>query len=100
MKEDQHQILRRIAKEKGITITQAEEVWSLFCKKIEFEICSNKRVDEVYDLNKFSVIHIDNFGKFIPNTKNIKFANLHLERAKAKNEKNLNIMKYGSKTSE
>lgn len=104
MKEDQYQILRKLAKEQGITITQAEEIWSLFCKKIESVIYSDKRVDGIYDINKFPVIHIDNFGKFIPNKKNIRYANMHLKRVnddvKVMEENYLNSIENGSETSE
>jgi hypothetical protein len=72
----QKEILNRIANEYGLQIQQAEEIWDLFCEKIKLEIIKNKKdEDGFYDLSKFPVIHIDNFGKFVPIKQRILFAN-------------------------
>lgn len=79
----QKEILIEIAKKHGITMTQAEEVWEYFVKALASEIESPKRVDGIYDPSKFKVIHVINFGKFIPNTKYINLLN-----TKIKNKQN------------
>jgi nucleoid DNA-binding protein len=72
----QKEILHHVAKRHGINIGQAEEIWALFIQKIGMEISNpDKKTDDLYDIEKFPVIHIDNFGKFVPNVKNINYAN-------------------------
>jgi len=82
---DQKKILREIAKTHGIPIKVAEEVFSLFIKKIIETISDpDKKTEELYDVEKFKTIHIDNFGKFKPNIRNIRHANSCLEARKNK----------------
>jgi nucleoid DNA-binding protein len=83
--QDQKKILREIAKTHGIPIKVAEEVFSLFIKKIIETISDpDKKTEELYDVEKFKTIHIDNFGKFKPNIRNIRHANSCLEARKNK----------------
>ena len=35
-----------------------------------------KGKDGLYDIEKFPIIHIDNFGKFVPDKRNIRHANM------------------------
>lgn len=79
----QKEILSNLAKQHGITYTQAEDILTLAGKYIH-ELISNpdKKTDNLYDLEKFPVIHIDNFGKFKPNKRKIRFANYCLEKKK------------------
>jgi hypothetical protein len=86
----QREILLAIAKRHGLNIGQAEEVWNLIGSKIA-EVISDldKKTDELYDDNKFQVIHIDNFGKFIPNKNKIKHANYCLRLKIKKDERNI-----------
>jgi hypothetical protein len=86
----QREILLAIAKRHGLNIGQAEEVWNLIGGKIA-EVISDldKKTDELYDDNKFQVIHIDNFGKFIPNKNKIKHANYCLRLKIKKDERNI-----------
>ncbi len=83
--QDQKKILNEIAKTHGIPIMVAEEVFSLFIKKIVETISDpDKKTEELYDVEKFKTIHIDNFGKFKPNIRNIRHANSCLEARKNK----------------
>jgi hypothetical protein len=82
----QKEILVRIAKEHGLQIQQAEEIWKLLTDKVFYEISKkDKMVNGVYDSEKFKIIHVDNFGKFIPNKRNINHANMCLEQKKKNN---------------
>jgi nucleoid DNA-binding protein len=76
----QDNILRETAKEFGLTQLQAEEIFKLFCNKISEEISSDHKTNELFDPTKFKVIHIDNFGKFIPNQNKIRHANFCLTK--------------------
>jgi hypothetical protein len=86
----QREILLAIAKRHGLNIGQAEEVWNLIGGKIA-EVISDldKKTDELYDDNKFHVIHVDNFGKFIPNKNRIRHANHCLRLKVKKDERNI-----------
>jgi hypothetical protein len=86
----QREILLAIAKRHGLNIGQAEEVWNLIGGKIA-EVISDldKKTDELYDDNKFHVIHVDNFGKFIPNKNRIRHANHCLRLKIKKDERNI-----------
>jgi hypothetical protein len=86
----QKEILLAIAKRHGLNIGQAEEVWNLIGGKIA-EVISDldKKTDELYDDNKFHVIHVDNFGKFIPNKNRIRHANHCLRLKIKKDERNI-----------
>jgi hypothetical protein len=73
---NQKKILLDVAKRHGLTISQAEEVWQLFGNKLAAVIGDeDKKTDGLFDPEKFPVIHIDNFGKFIPNQRKIRHAN-------------------------
>jgi nucleoid DNA-binding protein len=82
----QKEILNKLAKSHDISIGQAEEIWDLFINKINTTISDTNKKDEagLYDLDKFKTIHIDNFGKFIPNVRNIRHANMCLEKKNKK----------------
>lgn len=86
----QKEILVSIARKHGLSISQAEEIFNLLGDKISKIISDpNKKSDNnLYDRDKFPVIHIDNFGKFIPNQRKIRHANYCL-RNKAKDEHNI-----------
>jgi len=72
----QREILLKIAKHHGLNIGQAEEIWNLFGAKIaEVVADNNKKTNELFDAEKFPTIHIDHFGKFIPNQRKIRHAN-------------------------
>jgi hypothetical protein len=76
----QREILEHTAKRHGLTISQAEEIFNLVGAKIA-EVISDqdKKVDNLYDPNKFPIIHIDHLGKFIPNQRKIRHANFCLK---------------------
>lgn len=84
----QKEILNRLAKDHGISIGQSEEIWKLLIDKIAITISDpdKRKEDGLYDHNKFPTIHIDNFGKFIPNLRTIKYANIYLKKAKEEND--------------
>lgn len=72
----QQEILTTLAHHHGITIGQAEEIWSLLNEKIAVTISSPKKDENnLFDIDKFDTIHIDNFGKFIPSKRKINYAN-------------------------
>ena len=86
----QREILLAMAKRHGLNIGQAEEVWNLIGGKIAEVIGDlDKKTNELYDDNKFHVIHIDNFGKFIPNKNRIRHANYCLRLKIKKDEYNI-----------
>jgi hypothetical protein len=76
----QREILELTAKRHGLSISQAEEIFNLLGSKIA-EVISNqdKKVNNLYDPEKFPVIHIDHLGKFIPNQRKIRHANYCLK---------------------
>jgi len=82
----QKEILKKIAASHGISIAQAEEIWKLLGNKISDVISSDHKTDEIFDENKFPIIHIDSFGKFVPNKRKINHANFCIK--KKKNELN------------
>jgi hypothetical protein len=85
MNRRQEQILIETAEAHGISITEAREIWKLFTDKIATSIEDpSKRVEGLYELEKFPVIKIDKFGRFIPNANNIKYANHCLKSKKVK----------------
>lgn len=82
----QKEILKKIAASHGVSLSQAEEIWKLIGNKIADVISSDHKTDGIFDENKFPIIHIDNFGKFIPNKRKINHANFCIK--KKKNELN------------
>ena len=83
MKGKQKKILNELAIKHNIPIGQAEEIFSLFVDKIASTISEeDKMEDGLYNPDKFKTIHIDNFGKFIPNLNKIAYANKYLEKKK------------------
>jgi nucleoid DNA-binding protein len=83
----QQEILINTAKRHGLTIAQAEEIWNLFGAKISDTISKQDKLEDgVYNPEKFPVIHIDNFGKFIPNQRKIRHANHCLTLKQKQNE--------------
>lgn len=83
----QKDILERIAKKHGLTLAQAEEIWNLFGNKISEVISKQDKLENnIYNPEKFPVIHIDNFGKFIPDQRRIRHANHCLTLKQKQNE--------------
>ena len=78
----QREILLSIAEKHGLSISQAEEVWRLFGFKIASVISDTNKKDNnnLYDIEKFPVIHIDNFGKFFPSPRVIHHSNTNLKK--------------------
>tara|TARA_R110002020_G_scaffold278575_1_gene494016 strand:+ start:382 stop:651 length:270 start_codon:yes stop_codon:yes gene_type:complete len=80
---EQDKILRDIAKNHGISIQQAEEIWKLLTVKVIETISEQDKKEEgMYEADRFKTIHIDNFGKFIPNIRNINHANMCINMKK------------------
>jgi nucleoid DNA-binding protein len=72
----QQAILTKLAQRHGITIGQAEEIWNLLGAKVADAISSPKKDEQgQFILDKFDTVHIDNFGKFVPNKRKINYAN-------------------------
>jgi nucleoid DNA-binding protein len=82
----QKEILKKIAASHGVSLSQAEEIWKLLGNKIADVISSDHKTNGIFDEDKFPIIHIDNFGKFIPNKRKINHANFCIK--KKKNELN------------
>ena len=82
----QKEILKKIAASHGVSLSQAEEIWKLLGNKIADVISSDHKTVGIFDEDKFPIIHIDNFGKFIPNKRKINHANFCIK--KKKNELN------------
>ena len=77
---NQRDILISLARKHNLTIAQAEEVFRLFNTFIQEEISSDKKEGNLFNPEKFRTIHIDNFGKFIPNQRKIRHANYCLTK--------------------
>lgn len=74
-------ILNELARKHGLTIGQAEEIWELLIDKVATTISEkDKMEDGLYVEERFKTIHIDNFGKFVPNVRNINYANMCLKK--------------------
>ena len=83
MAKKQKIILNELAKKHNISIGQAEEIFSLFVDKIATTISEEDKIEDgLYVADRFKTIHIDNFGKFIPNLNKITYANKYLEKKK------------------
>lgn len=83
MNKQQEEILYRIAKKHGIPKGQAKEIWKLSTDKIAETISAdNKKENSYFVKEEFKTVHIQNFGKFIPNYKKIRFANLCIKKGK------------------
>ena len=83
MAKKQKLILNALAAKHGLSIGQAEEVWGLLIDKVADTISDrSKMVDGLYVEDEFKTIHIDSFGKFVPNLRNIKHANMCLKKNK------------------
>ena len=83
MAKKQKIILNNLAKKHNISIGQAEEIFGLFVDKIATTISEeDKMEDGLYVADRFKTIHMDNFGKFIPNLNKIAYANKYLEKKK------------------
>jgi protein-disulfide isomerase-like protein with CxxC motif len=79
----QREILQRLANKYGIGIMQAEEIFHLFGQFISQTIGQERRTEDgLYDIESFPVIHIDHFGKFIPNKMKLHHANKNLPKKK------------------
>jgi nucleoid DNA-binding protein len=79
----QKKIINDLAAAHNISIGHAEEIFSLFVEKIASTMSEpNKLVDGLYDIDNFPTIHIDNFGKFVPDSRKIHHANIQLEKKK------------------
>lgn len=77
----QKEILTTIARQHGLTIAQAEEIWNNFGLTIAKHISSNHRdEDNKFNIDKFAIINIQHFGKFIPKKKKINYANYCLDK--------------------
>lgn len=83
MAKKQKVILNELAVKHGLSMGQAEEVWDLLIDKVVTTISDpSKKQDGLYIEEEFKTIHIDNFGKFVPNHRNIKHANMCLAKKK------------------
>ena len=81
MKSRQRDILLEIARRNGVSVAQAEEIWNSFGLTIAKHISSNHRDDDnKFNLDKFPVINIQHFGKFIPRKKKINYANYCIDK--------------------
>jgi hypothetical protein len=72
----QEKMLKDIAKENNLPYKTVLEIFRKACEKIVLEM-SNHEVDErgIKNLDTYKTIHVQNFGKFIPEVKRIKASN-------------------------
>ena len=63
-----------------LTIDVSDEIWKLLGNKISDVISSDHKTDGIFDENKFPIIHIDSFGKFVPNKRKINHANFCIKK--------------------
>jgi len=83
MAKKQKKIINELAEKHKIPIGQAEEIFSLFVDKIASTISEEDKMENgLYVPDRFKTIHMDNFGKFIPNLNKIAYANKYLEKKK------------------
>lgn len=81
MKSRQRDILLEVARRNNVSVAQAEEIWNSFGATIAKHISSNHRdEDNKFNLDKFPVINIQHFGKFIPRKKKINYANYCIDK--------------------
>ena len=79
----QKKILNSIAEKHELPIGHAEEIWKLFTDKIAETISEPDKLEEgLYNPENFKNIHIDNFGKFVPDLRKIGHANNALKKKK------------------
>jgi nucleoid DNA-binding protein len=89
MSSRQQEVIVKLARLHGITMGQAEEIWSSFGSTIATHISSAQKNDDGYFIeDSFPIIHIENFGKFVPNKRRIKYANHCITYKKKQNEHN------------
>lgn len=85
MKKKQEEILYEVASNHGLSKGQSKEIWQLLTRKVAETISDKDKKEEgLFIKDKFKVIHIQNFGKFIPNYKRINFANMCITKEKEK----------------
>lgn len=88
-KHKQQEILVAMAHRYGITIGQAEDIWLSFGSTIATHVSSATKSEEGFFIeDSFPVIHIENFGKFVPNKRRIKYANHCITYKKKSDEHN------------
>lgn len=74
----QQQILKEIAKRHGVPEYQVEEVWKQFTNALASELSKVRKNSEGKFVEEdFPIIHVDNFGKFIPRINFIRRLNKH-----------------------
>lgn len=80
----QREILVELAHRHGLTVAQAEEIWNSLGSAVSAAISADHRDQETtkFVVEKFPVIHIEHFGKFIPNKKRINYANYCITKKK------------------
>lgn len=86
MKKRQKEILTKVADRHGLSFNEAKEIWELLCDKVYDTITEHKKTEDRFEIEKFKTIHIQNFGKFVPNKKKINYANHCLKQSKSKKE--------------
>jgi hypothetical protein len=85
----QQEILVAMARRYGLTVGQAEEVWLSFGSTIATHVSSATKSEDGFFLeDSFPVIHIENFGKFVPNKRRIRYANHCITHKKKSDEHN------------
>lgn len=85
MRKKQEQILYELASKYGISKGHSKEIWKLLTDKVAQTISDEeKKEDGLFIKEKFKTVHIQNFGKFIPNYKKIHFANMCIKKEKEK----------------
>ena len=87
MRKEQEKILYELASKYGISKGHSKEIWKLLTDKVADTISKpDKKEEGLFKKEKFKTVHIQNFGKFIPNYKKIHFANMCITKEKEKKE--------------
>ena len=80
----QKKILNKLAEKHNIPIGHAEEIWKLFTNKVADTVSETDKMENgLYVPDNFKNIHIDNFGKFVPDLRKIGHANNALKKKDA-----------------
>lgn len=80
--------IRAIAEKHNIPVTNALEITNLYAKLLENTISDpcKENNEGLLDINKFKIVSIQNFGKFVPKPSLIKMTNTKRLKQKQQHE--------------
>jgi stalled ribosome alternative rescue factor ArfA len=75
----QEKLFRKVAKDNNVPYTVVLDIFRKACEKVTIEMGSYEADDKgVKDMDSFKVIHVQNFGKFIPHKQKILASNYQI----------------------